>query len=175
MVFSLVDILENPGAVLRFDYTTSFADLEINFQFPFKSSARVHGEFRNEAGVLVLDAVCDTVMDYDCSRCADHVSTDYSLPIEATLSEELEDPNDIANADVLLIENASIDLDEAVREALILESDMVFLCSPDCKGICPQCGTNLNHGECGCKPEVDPRLAKLAELLEQRRQSGEDN
>lgn len=166
MVFSLNDILESPGAALRFDYTTSFADLELNFQFPFKSPARIHGEFRNEAGVLVLDAVCDTVMDYDCSRCAEHVSRDYSLPLSATLSEGLADPDDIANADVLLIENAQVDLDEAAREALILESDMVFLCSPDCKGLCPRCGKNLNAGECGCKPEPDPRLAQLLDLLD---------
>ncbi len=166
MVFSLNDILENPGAALRFDYNTSFADLELNFQFPFPSPVRIHGEFRNDAGVLVLEAVCDTVMEFDCSRCAEHVARDYSLPIEATLSEGLEDPDAIENADVLLIENASIDLDEAVREALILEADMVFLCSPDCKGLCPTCGKNLNYGECGCKPEPDPRLAGLLKLLD---------
>ena len=171
MVFSLVDILENPGAVLRFDYTTSFADLEINFQFPFKFPARVHGEFLNEAGVITVSAVCDTVIDFDCSRCAEHVTRDYSLHIDATLSEELAAPDDIANADILLIENASIDLDEAVRDTLILESDMVFLCSPDCAGLCPRCGGNLNRGECHCEPEIDPRLAPLAELLEKRKQS----
>ena len=166
MVFSLNEILENPGAALRFDYTTSFADLELNFALPFPNPARIHGEFRNEAGVLVLDAVCDTVMEFSCSRCAEPVSRDYSLPVEATLSEGLEDPDAIENADVLLIENASIDLDEAVREALILDADMVFLCSPDCKGLCPRCGKNLNLGDCGCRAEPDPRLAGLLKLLD---------
>jgi uncharacterized protein len=39
------------------------------------------------------------------------------------------------------------------------------LCSEDCKGICPQCGQDLNEGECDCEIEtVDPRLAKLKEF-----------
>ena len=39
------------------------------------------------------------------------------------------------------------------------------LCKTDCKGLCPQCGTNLNNGTCGCIPdEGDPRLAVLRGL-----------
>ena len=46
--------------------------------------------------------------------------------------------------------------------------DTKTLCSEDCKGLCPRCGANLNDGPCGCKREVDPRLAVLAKLLENR-------
>ena len=46
--------------------------------------------------------------------------------------------------------------------------DTKNLCSPDCKGLCPGCGANLNHEACRCKKAVDPRLAKLAQLLEDR-------
>ena len=50
----------------------------------------------------------------------------------------------------------------------ILEMDTKTLCSPDCMGLCPGCGVNLNHEECRCKKAVDPRLAKLAQLLENK-------
>ncbi|MBR3961677.1 MAG: DUF177 domain-containing protein, partial [Clostridia bacterium] len=40
-------------------------------------------------------------------------------------------------------------------------------CSEDCRGLCSNCGANLNGGDCGCNvKQIDPRLAKLAELLD---------
>ena len=42
---------------------------------------------------------------------------------------------------------------------------MRLLCSLDCNGLCPRCGSNLNDGPCDCEPEIDPRLEKLKDLL----------
>ncbi len=42
------------------------------------------------------------------------------------------------------------------------------LCKEDCKGLCPTCGKDLNEGPCGCKKELDPRLAVLAKLLDKK-------
>ena len=67
-----------------------------------------------------------------------------------------------------LVEGETFDLDEIIREELILNMDMTVLCSEDCKGLCPRCGKNLNEGDCGCdRTEVDPRLAKLTQLLKE--------
>jgi uncharacterized protein len=52
-------------------------------------------------------------------------------------------------------------------DVFLLELDTKNLCSDDCRGLCPGCGVNLNEGQCRCKKEIDPRLAKLAQLLEQ--------
>ena len=55
------------------------------------------------------------------------------------------------------------------REVLYLGSAIVFppLCKPDCKGLCPQCGKNLNEGKCGCSArQVDPRLEILKKLID---------
>ena len=46
--------------------------------------------------------------------------------------------------------------------------DSRFLCQDDCKGLCPHCGVNLNHGSCNCKPDTDPRLAVLEQLLDNK-------
>jgi uncharacterized protein len=81
------------------------------------------------------------------------------------LAETLESPDDIENSDIVLIENASVDIDEVVSSAIILESDMQLLCSEDCKGLCPVCGKNLNEGPCDCPPETDPRLEKLKQFM----------
>ena len=61
-----------------------------------------------------------------------------------------------------------INLTETVVEFLLLELPSQFFCKDTCKGICPDCGVNLNHSECKCKSKaVDPRLGALADLLKE--------
>ncbi|MFQ6132454.1 MAG: DUF177 domain-containing protein [Armatimonadota bacterium] len=65
-----------------------------------------------------------------------------------------------------IVDDDIIDLSELVRQNLVVNVPAVPLCSPNCRGLCSQCGQNLNEGDCGCRAErVDPRLAKLQELL----------
>ena len=59
------------------------------------------------------------------------------------------------------VRDLEVDLTDDVREELLLAVPSCFYCSPDCKGICPMCGTNLNHASCSCdrdraEPEPDP-------------------
>ena len=49
---------------------------------------------------------------------------------------------------------------------MVLAMDSKHVCSEDCKGLCATCGADLNEGPCGCKPEIDPRFAALAQLLD---------
>ena len=57
---------------------------------------------------------------------------------------------------------------EAVISTNLQNMDSKLLCRPDCKGICPRCGKNLNEGACSCRPEIDPRLAVLGQLLKDK-------
>jgi uncharacterized protein len=58
-----------------------------------------------------------------------------------------------------------IDLSELLREQFYLALPMKPLCRDDCRGLCPECGINLNAGTCTCAPTwEDPRLAALKEL-----------
>ena len=58
------------------------------------------------------------------------------------------------------VRDLEVDLTDDVREELLLAFPSCFYCSPDCKGICPMCGANLNHASCACdtreaEPEPD--------------------
>lgn len=57
-----------------------------------------------------------------------------------------------------------IDLQHLLGEQILLSLPMKPLCRPDCKGLCPQCGLNLNDQACSCAPDVDPRLASLGAI-----------
>ncbi len=59
---------------------------------------------------------------------------------------------DLADSEFWDEETDSLVLDELVRQTVALSAPRQALCKPDCKGLCPVCGRNLNTGSCGCKP-----------------------
>lgn len=62
-----------------------------------------------------------------------------------------------------------VDLRPAVREELLLAVPEYLLCRDDCRGLCPQCGKDLNTGPCGCGRATDPRWQALADLKDKPR------
>ena len=68
--------------------------------------------------------------------------------------------------DFILVEDMSLDLDELVVSDVVLTLPSKILCSDDCKGLCPQCGKDLNQGSCECtESKGDPRFDVLNQLL----------
>ena len=68
--------------------------------------------------------------------------------------------------DVIVYSGHQVELMEAIQNGFLLNVSGKFLCSEDCKGLCPICGMNLNEGECDCEKDyIDPRLLKLAEIM----------
>ncbi len=66
---------------------------------------------------------------------------------------------------VSVFDGKAIDVDEIVKEQILLAVPTRMLCREDCKGICPECGIDRNTGECSCVAEdIDPRWAALEEL-----------
>jgi uncharacterized protein len=85
----------------------------------------------------------------ECARCLAEVVSQFDTPAEAlyTTSPELAD-----DPGVYLVPEpvGVIDLSDAVREEVALAAPAFALCRPDCAGLCPQCGADLNLGPCGC-------------------------
>ena len=118
-------------------------------------------------GLFFLLAVCAFAQTQDSIAHADTtVITAQDVivaPVDSLLAETLEDEE---NDEILLLDNGTVDLDEVFTTALVLAMDSKHVCSEDCKGLCATCGADLNEGPCGCKPEIDPRFAALAQLLD---------
>ncbi|MDD2499121.1 MAG: DUF177 domain-containing protein, partial [Desulfitobacteriaceae bacterium] len=75
--------------------------------------------------------------------------------------------------EIYFYEGDKIDILPQVLQTILLELPMKVLCREDCKGLCPVCGTNLNIKECRCEREsIDPRLAALKNLLNDRTEGG---
>ncbi len=105
-----------------------------------------------------------------CSRCLEDanilVEGDFSYTLVPVKPEKEEDVE--LQAEELEISYYSgdlIDLTPIICEQIILQIPIKPLCSEECKGLCPQCGTNMNVASCNCRSEfVDPRLAVLKNI-----------
>jgi len=88
----------------------------------------------------------------DCRRCLTETTADVRDEVHLIFAEE-GDPDD---PDVYVIEPDAreLDLRPAVREQWLLDAPAFAVCRPDCKGLCPTCGTDLNAGACDCTPVV---------------------
>lgn len=162
MQVSLEQIFNIDGKQEDFDY--SFVpDYSLSDDFTLSSPVKFKGTVKNTAGIVTLSGQADFSANVICSRCAEEFSKDFSVKVEHTLVSELQNED---NDEFYLVEDKQLDLDALICEDIILSLPFVFLCKEDCKGICPQCGKNLNAGECGCKAQIDPRMAALLELLD---------
>lgn len=78
----------------------------------------------------------------ECVRCL----TDFNQPLHATFEELYAfDRRSVTESGLILPEDANIDLEPLVREYLLIEMPISPVCQPDCKGLCPVCGSNLNE------------------------------
>ena len=168
MLLGLSKIIETPDSELPFRTELDLHDLQFGGSCPVQEPVRAEGSVRNVAGVLVLQATVSTTLHATCDRCAAEFQREVSYPVEAVLTRELED-EDAADEWTFLLDNDSADLDEILTTAFVLNMDSKLLCRPDCKGLCCRCGKNLNDGPCGCRPETDPRLAVLGQLLKDKK------
>lgn len=162
MQVSLERIFNIDGSYENFDYSFS-PDYSLSDDFTLSSPIKFKGEVKNSAGIVILCGLAEFTANVICSRCAEEFSKSFSVNIEHTLVSELQNED---NDDFYLVEDKQLDLDALICEDIILSLPFVFLCKEDCKGICSQCGKNLNEGECNCRKAVDPRMAALLELLD---------
>ncbi len=165
MLIGLSKVLGCPGASLPFSATVDLSDLCYGISYPVSEPVLAEGVVRNTADVLMMEGTISTCIHGICDRCASDFNREIRLPLNAVLVTELADEE---NEDewIFPLEGDSADLDDIVRTVFVLNLDSQLLCKPDCKGLCPRCGKNLNEGPCDCRKEPDPRFAALKQLLE---------
>ncbi len=116
-----------------------------------------------------------------CSRCLRNFS--YTVKADFDINavpfgefqEEREYKLSNEDLDIGFYQNDEIHIDDLVKEHLLLAFPMKPLCKSDCRGICPECGANLNGNLCGCgNKEIDDRLAPLQKINEALKRKKEE-
>jgi uncharacterized protein len=136
------------------------------------SPLRLSGEVRRIEGGYALEAQLVYSGQLECSRCLaayafgeDETFSLVLYPRAGASAEELElTPRDL---DVLYYDNPLVPLSPIAEERVQMALPMKPLCRPDCRGLCPTCGKDLNLAPCACAREtIDPRWEALKALKE---------
>ncbi|HET7695000.1 MAG TPA: DUF177 domain-containing protein [Vicinamibacterales bacterium] len=154
------------------DFAASLsADEEYTVAAPVHLVMDVH----RDGGAYRVTGRVQTRLRLECGRCLEA----FEIPIDSAFELRYV-PEPAAGADgderevseddltTAFYKEDAIDLGELMHEQFVLALPMKPLCSEDCKGLCGQCGTNLNRGTCECKPTwTDPRLEGLKGMLKE--------
>jgi uncharacterized protein len=146
----------------------------------FRVAAPVSLEFDidKDADRYRLAGRLQTTLELPCSRCLEPfawpVDGTFDLRYQPQSANVGEGEREIEEDDLTTAyyQHDEIDLGQLMREQFYLSVPMKPLCRPDCRGLCPVCGTNLNAGTCQCRRDWDdPRLAALRSLKTETRES----
>jgi uncharacterized protein len=133
--------------------------------------ATVNGKIRLAGNEVFVNGHVDTRTQVECDRCLKPVEipVDADFELEYITGSEYETSSAAelteAEMSVSVFDGEVIDVDEIVKEQVLLAVPTRMLCREDCKGICPECGEDRNTGECSCvTSDIDPRWAALKNL-----------
>lgn len=161
VIVALDERLANPGDTLPLvghlsedSYSLGEHDFTLPNGIDYDVSLTNAGE-----GILVTGVV-RTHVEGVCDRCLEPAEFDVASEVdeyflfEEPAEEVSEDDDDALDYFVVNPDN-TIDLSDALMSAIIMETPFVVLCDPDCKGLCPVCGENLNERDCGHAQEAE--------------------
>lgn len=163
-----IERLNEKGTDFEHTYTPEEFSLE-DEHAKVATDVRVTARATRKRGEVRVAGTVDTAVETPCDRCLAPLTVPVNVSFKADLglageggdATELQD----ADMDFSTYEGDAINLDEIVREQILLALPTRRLCAEDCKGLCPTCGANLNETSCDCeKRETDPRWSALEEL-----------
>jgi uncharacterized protein len=120
--------------------------------------------YRTHATEVVMRGTIKGALGAPCSRCAEPARVEMNAPVDMTFvpeekfmdgAEGGEREMTADEADVATYREEEIDLEDTLRQQLLLALPYAPLCKEDCKGLCAHCGHDLNQGSCSCDPNAE--------------------
>ena len=161
------------GSSAKFEHTYDAEELVLDDEHVrLTEPPQVTGRINRSGHEVRLSGTIVARAEVDCDRCLKQVA----LPVEATFDVTYVPAEDYAETElaaelqaedmaVSVYEDNAIDVDDLVREQVLLALPTRALCVEDCKGLCPACGANRNENPCECETqEIDPRWSGLKDI-----------
>jgi uncharacterized protein len=174
MQFNVSQLLkEAAGASRQRQVAGELFDIDENNPGPVEITGEV-SLIRTVRGILVKGTVHATLMQ-PCRRCLETAPREVDIEIEEEYVPSIDiytgaslPITDDDEPELVIDEHHTLALDEVLRQMTVVASTVPTVCSQECKGFCPICGCNLNTETCECDTsQIDPRLAVLAQLLDE--------
>ncbi len=126
-------------------------------------------------GQIRIDGTLETKIELVCARCLEPVVEEVSRTFDlfyAPLPKDIKHKEDRLKDDdteIGFYEGTGLFLADVLKEQVLLALPLKVICQSDCRGLCPNCGANLNHEECRCETHaMDPRMALKQEWLKKQ-------
>lgn len=170
MKISIEDILDE-GLSLDIDEEFSLENHSV------VSPVQAHLEMHRTAQEIIINGSLKVDIEFQCSRCLKSFRKNLDIPIHNIVYHPIEEmqieKHELKDdeMDMGFYTGSELDLQDMLKEQILLNVQTNPLCDDNCKGICPECGADLNTEKCYCeKKEVDPRLEVLRSLFEKRKE-----
>lgn len=138
----------------------------------FEEPVKVELTIAKSQDQLICRGDVKTGVKLECSRCLGQYHHDLSSHLDFVVDLGGNPDGTKSEEEGYFVADASsafFEINDLVREAVILSVPFKPLCSENCKGLCPICGTDLNRSTCNCvKETVDPRWDQLRGLLKKK-------
>lgn len=160
LLVNAAELLRRPGSEKELRLVVLLSDLGISDE-RFAPDAEVEIELRLESLTdgIVVDGELRVPWHGTCRRCLEPTEGVAVSEVHELYQRVLTDP------DAFELVGDQLDLKPVVRELALLDAPTTPLCRPDCAGLCPVCGTDLNRSTCSCAPApADDRWSALDQL-----------
>ena len=155
----------------RFSQVYEVEDLSLDDDVRLTEPTEVRGLIRRAGNEIELRGQLEARIQTVCGRCLKSVVLPVSseflerfVPAVSWLTEEQHELSE-EELNLAVFDGEAIDLDDLVREEILLAMPARALCNEECKGLCPVCGANRNTDSCNCDSrEIDPRWEELKNL-----------
>ncbi len=166
-----IESLTEAGRPFMHTYKPAELALEEDERARLVGEAKVEGRASRKRQRVRVQGTVEASVEVYCDRCLAPVDvpvkSEFDLSYDPPDADEASDnialgPDELETS---VYTDEQIDLDELVREQVLLALPTRSLCREDCKGLCPTCGVDMNTQACNCEQkEIDPRWAGLAAL-----------
>lgn len=173
MLVNLTDVFTSEGKVVNKTIPLEMTQFHSKAgTFPITGKTPVQLTMTNlGVGKALVEGTVNVTLQMACDRCLEDVSVAMELKFERELSStDAKDflPDD-DNLDVQ--EDSQLNIETLINNEILINLPDKVLCNENCKGICKQCGQNLNKGGCGCDDFVpDPRMAAIKDIFNAKRE-----
>ncbi|MDD4568506.1 MAG: DUF177 domain-containing protein [Tepidanaerobacteraceae bacterium] len=153
------------GSISEFEFKAKTLELHLEREgIDSVGPVRVKGQIENIGDrIFVANGQIELEATELCARCLEETKVRLKINFSFKFSDAILESED---EDIILFNGNVIDLYPQVINEIILNWPSQILCKTDCRGLCPNCGANMNITVCRCKSDnIDPRLAALKQLM----------
>ena len=146
LLVNAVELLRRPGAERTIDVGLTTSELGLaDARFTPDDEVKVHLQLESLSDGIVVQGTIDVPWHGVCRRCLRPLSEHTESQVDELYQSV------VTNPDAFEIVGDQLDLMPMVRELALLDAPEAPLCRPDCAGLCPVCGVDLNETTCGCE------------------------